>query len=122
RDRFGFVARTSFEEGLRRTVDWYRSDVARVSPTMTTSEPKRRMTERVQGTRSSPSTFRRIAKALLPPIVVTAVRSLTRRSQPGECEYLGTSWRPVESEGWDSESIVRTQRASWREFGAGIAE
>jgi len=23
RERFGFVARTSFEEGLRKTVEWY---------------------------------------------------------------------------------------------------
>lgn len=25
RDRFGFVAKTGFEDGLRRTIDWYRS-------------------------------------------------------------------------------------------------
>ena len=24
-ERFGFVSRTPFEEGLRRTVDWYRN-------------------------------------------------------------------------------------------------
>ena len=29
RDRFGFVARTSFEDGLRRTVEWYRASVER---------------------------------------------------------------------------------------------
>jgi GDP-L-fucose synthase len=27
RERFGFVARTDFEEGLRRTIDWYRTSV-----------------------------------------------------------------------------------------------
>jgi GDP-L-fucose synthase len=31
RERFGFIARTSFEDGLRRTIDWYRS-VAASSP------------------------------------------------------------------------------------------
>ena len=28
RERFGFVARTSFEDGLRRTIEWYRATAA----------------------------------------------------------------------------------------------
>jgi GDP-L-fucose synthase len=32
RERFGFEARTSFEEGLRRTIDWYEGTAAAASP------------------------------------------------------------------------------------------
>jgi GDP-L-fucose synthase len=32
RERFGFEARTSFEEGLRRTIDWYEETTAAASP------------------------------------------------------------------------------------------
>jgi GDP-L-fucose synthase len=28
RDRFGFIARTSFEDGLRRTIEWYTASVS----------------------------------------------------------------------------------------------
>lgn len=29
RDRFGFESRVSFEDGLKRTIDWYRSEIAK---------------------------------------------------------------------------------------------
>jgi GDP-L-fucose synthase len=32
RERFGFVAGTSFEDGLRRTIDWYANNLPRVRP------------------------------------------------------------------------------------------
>jgi GDP-L-fucose synthase len=46
RERFGFIARTPFEEGLRRTIAWYeearrdREDPARTDPTGRERGPK----------------------------------------------------------------------------------
>lgn len=46
RDEFGFVARTPFEEGLRRTIDWYEAHREEV-----VLEAKKRMVRAKKGTR-----------------------------------------------------------------------
>lgn len=66
-------------------------------------------------------TARSVARNVLPPIVVKAIRStvrIGRRSDAPDWEYLPGGW-PDERKhlrGWDSESVASTQLSRWGAF------
>jgi len=65
--------------------------------------------------------FKRVARAVLPPVLPSAYRRVRARIQgvgPAEWEYLPDGW-PEESQavrGWNSQSVLDAQLASWDDF------
>jgi putative methyltransferase (TIGR04325 family) len=75
-------------------------------------------------TESQPSNlrqFKRVARAVLPPVLLSAyfrLRDRIRGAGPAEWEYLPDGW-PEESpsvRGWNSQSVLDAQVATWDEF------
>ncbi len=69
---------------------------------------------------------RRIARALLPPVVTSAYRHIWRRSReeaPPDWEYLPGGWPEpsIASPGWNSESVAETQLERWPAFVRSLA-
>jgi len=68
--------------------------------------------------------FKRVAKAILPPVILSAYRRVQagfRDAEPAESEYLPGGW-PEKSpsiRGWDYQSVVDAHLAPWPDFRAG---
>lgn len=68
--------------------------------------------------------LRRVIRALLPPLLANALRTLAMRRERPEWEYVPTGWDGARSDsrikGWDVEGVLTSYKAKWPDFTTSI--